>query len=131
MMTAAISSRASVRAWKPPVSTSMTTGRKPRKRRAANSEALMEGLSGRCEAPAQLFAGTQRDNGFTRKGVRSRNAPFTALQGDLAAVHRQPIEARAEFAGKGFQSIQCTGLLEDLRIEFHRGMCRVDAGTAA
>src|SRR5690606_5368036 len=106
MITAAISSSASVREWKPPVSTSTTTGRKPRKRRDASSgEAIMlaDSVGGTCQAPAQDFTRAQRHDGLACEGIGRRNRPFAALQGDLARVQRQAVEPGSEFTGEGLQ----------------------------
>src|SRR5512139_839627 len=131
MMTAAISSSASVREWKPPVSTSMTTGRKPRKRFDASSVAAMwRSARDAGEAPAQGFARAQRHDAVRAEGIVRRHRPGLPPQLHAGLVQWQAIEARAEFAGKGLEPGQCAGLLEYLRIEFQGRMRGIDAGAA-
>src|SRR5690606_2100047 len=110
-VTMAISSSASVSALQPPVSTSTTTGKKPRKRRAMgvfSAELLFCVTDIRLvlQFPAQGFTRTQRhDNVLPERHFR-RHLPGLFHQRDLVAVAWQAVEIRAVEAGKAFQLVQ-------------------------
>src|SRR5690606_3241041 len=125
MMTAAISSSASVLGLKPAVSTSTTTGRKPRKRRARRDFSIMSSTSftasflkafsewGQAhygellvryskDFPAHDRAGTQGDNGGRAELVFLWQGPVILDQCDAVGIAWQAIKVGAVMAGKAF-----------------------------
>src|SRR6056297_2514912 len=133
-ITAATSNRASVRALKPPVSTSTTTGRKPRKRPATvRFPATGAGLSmiSMGHAPQHFTTGPQGHHLFGATADGRWHRPRPLHQGDVVVVDGKAVKGRAMAAGKALQSIQGAGLVEDLGIEFKGRRRRKDAGATA
>src|SRR5882672_12206330 len=133
MSTAAISSRASVAGLNPPVSTSTTTGRKPRKRRAmpaaADSSTACHRRIG--EAPCDRLAGAIGHEFIRSKGNAFRRPPLAPFERDALFVLRPAVELRAEFARKSLEAAELTRRIEDFRIQLDRGVRREHAGATA
>src|SRR5690606_20643081 len=132
--TAAISSRACSRALKPPVSTSTTTGRKPRNRlpRVVRlSRPAPKSISLIAHPPMKGFTGHQRHHGVRAQGHGRGQLPGVLLQGDGGGVARQAVEVGAVETGKGFEPVQGVVAMEEFRIQFHRRVMAVATGTAA
>src|SRR6185437_8971998 len=130
--TAAISSNASVAEWKPPVSTSTATGRKPRKRRdissaAGCSEGTAEystwliGACLRCDSPCNPFAGAQRHDRFLAERIARGDLPGLFDERDPFFIARQVVEVRAEVRCKALQSLQSAHAFEGLRVQLDGG----------
>ena len=147
--TAAISSSASVAAWKPPVSTSTTTGRKPRKRRAMSAGAggrWRRGCRAGCgsltagslmrlalQAPADALAGAQRHQLARRRTGSARGTSqgsFSSVR--RAGVARQAVEIRAvDSEAKASQPLERPGGSKASAYSSMRGVRGEDPGAAA
>ena len=81
-------------------------------------------------SPRQRFTSAQR----LELGIAKVKAlwwrPALALQGDGAGVARQAIEIGAMKTGKSLQLVQRPDRIKGLRIQLHRGVCRVATGAA-
>src|SRR5690554_4212258 len=141
-MTAAISSRASRSGLKPAVSTSTTTGRKPRKRWdigcgglfSSDTRTPMFALGMNSElrhAPVNGFTSLERDDGAIRQWKLLRHGPGLPHQGNGIGVAWQAVEVRAVEAGKGFQFVQNAQFLKDVCVQADGAVGRVATGAAA
>src|SRR5690606_4382588 len=134
-VTMAISSSASVSALKPPVSTSTTTGKKPRKRRAMGvfSAALLfcvTDIRSVLQFPAQGFTRAQRYDYILAEGHLSLHLPVLFNQGDFIAVAWQAVKVRAMEAGKAFQFVQGAQVFKNFGVQFNGAVSGVAACTA-
>src|SRR5471032_1033928 len=105
MSTAAISNSASVCELNPPVSTSTTTGRKPRKRVAKVMGGSWDILNGpslrRFEPPTYRLAGAIGDECAVAEGESVWRRPWLLEQRDAVSVPGHTVEIGAEMTGKG------------------------------
>src|SRR5882762_1527749 len=140
MSTAATSSSASVAARKPPVSTSMLTGRKPRKRLAMRATASCGGVMTSdsasfirvlSQAPRDAFARPQRDQLLGTEWVVRRHLPRLLDERGLFLVPRQAVEVCTELGREPCQPPERACGLECLRVQLDTRMRREDPGTSA
>ncbi len=119
----------------PPVSTSTTTGRKPRKRRAIAMAGEFGALFIRLPpllsgASARLRRRAWYDH-VVGECQLCGHGPALFPEFDLLRVTRQSVEIGAEFAGKALQALQVPGEFEGLSIQFDCRMRGEHAGAAA
>src|SRR5882757_965334 len=106
MRTAAISSSASVEEWNPPVSTSITTGRKPRKRRDIRAATLGPAGAGAAVSTTTVVVSTTKADSGPDADAHAVAALTTATVDSASLINIPSLRDAPKYLLSGAQRYQ-------------------------